>query len=92
MARAELAAHRRQEASQMTSKLMSRVAYLFRHDEINIYNEGDKSFNFTYNQHVGELTLLDFGIPIPLRTHGSSRHAEPPSVRSMPTIPTTSPT
>ena len=62
MARAELAAHRHKGASQMTSKLMSRAAYLFRHDEINIYNEGDKSFNFTYNQHVGELTLLDFGI------------------------------
>ena len=62
MARAELAAHRRKGGNQMTSKLMSRVAYLFRHDEINIYKKGDKSFNFTYNQHVSELTLLDFGI------------------------------
>ena len=62
MARAELAAHRHEGASQMTSRWMSRLTYIFRHEEINIYNKGDKSFNFNYNQHVGELTLLDFGI------------------------------
>lgn len=62
MGRAELIVHRHEDSSQMYSKLISRVAYLFRHDEINIYNKGDKSFNVTYNQHVGELTLLDFSI------------------------------
>ncbi len=37
-------------------------SYIFRHDDINIYNKGDRDYNFTYNQHTLNLQVIDFNI------------------------------
>ena len=37
-------------------------SYIFRHNDINIYDEGDKEYNITYNQHTINLSLLDFNL------------------------------
>ena len=39
-----------------------RFTYMYRRDEINIYNGGTKAFNFTYNQHVIQLLPLRFSV------------------------------
>ena len=62
MARAELIAHRPAGRERGKPKVMSHLAYTFRHDEINIYDEGNKAFNFTYNRHQAELSLVNFYI------------------------------
>jgi len=38
------------------------LSYTFHRDEINIYEQGDKDYNFTYNQHAVELSLLNFNV------------------------------
>lgn len=38
------------------------LSYLFRHDDINIYEGGKRDFNFTYNQHAVNLQALSFNI------------------------------
>ncbi len=60
--RVDYFAHRRSGNQLTTPRSMGRVSYIYHHDEINIYEDGDRAFNFTYNQHAGELSLLDFNI------------------------------
>lgn len=62
MARAELAAHRQAGREKGKPKVISHLAYTFRHDEINIYDKGNRAFNFTYNRHQAELSLMNFYI------------------------------
>ena len=38
------------------------LSYLFRHDDINIYEGGKRDYNFTYNQHAVNLQALNFNI------------------------------
>ena len=38
------------------------LSYAFHRDEVNIYEQGDKDYNFTYNQHAVELSLLNFNV------------------------------
>ena len=38
------------------------LSYEFRHNDINIYSEGIKSHNMTYNQHTADLKLLNFDV------------------------------
>ena len=38
------------------------LSYLFRHDDINIYEGGKRDYNFTYNQHAVNLQALSFNI------------------------------
>ena len=35
-------------------------SYIFRYNDINMYEKGDKGFNITYNQHTANLSLLNF--------------------------------
>ncbi|MCR5076539.1 MAG: patatin-like phospholipase family protein [Prevotella sp.] len=37
-------------------------AYTFRHNDINIYEQGHREYNTTYNQHTVQLNLFDFNI------------------------------
>ena len=62
MARAEIAAHHREGIKNKPSLLLSSFAYTYRRDEINMYDKGDKAFNFSYDQHIGEFSLIKFGI------------------------------
>jgi len=39
-----------------------RLAYIFRHSDINVYVEGDKEANVTFNQHAVDFTLFSFMI------------------------------
>ena len=38
------------------------LSYIFHRDEINVYERGEKDYNFTYNQHAAELSLLNFNV------------------------------
>ena len=38
------------------------LSYVFRHDDINIYEDGRRGYNFTYNQHSVNLQALSFNI------------------------------
>ena len=38
------------------------LSYEFRHNDINLYSEGIKSHNLTYNQHSADLKLLNFDV------------------------------
>lgn len=38
------------------------LSYVFRHDDTNIYEDGKRDYNFTYNQHSVNLQLLSFNI------------------------------
>lgn len=38
------------------------LSYVFRHDDTNIYQRGQRDYNFTYNQHSVNLQLLSFNI------------------------------
>ena len=38
------------------------LSYVFRHDDINIYEDGRRGYNFTYNQHSVNLQALKFNI------------------------------
>ena len=38
------------------------LSYVFRHDDINIYEDGKRGYNFTYNQHSVNLQALSFDI------------------------------
>jgi len=38
------------------------LSYIFRRDEINIYEKGEKDYNFSYNQHAAELSVLNFNV------------------------------
>lgn len=37
-------------------------SYIFRHDDINFYEHGDRAFNITYNQHTIDLAPINFNI------------------------------
>lgn len=37
-------------------------SYIFRHDDINFYEKGDRAFNVTYNQHTLLLAPINFNI------------------------------
>lgn len=39
-----------------------KLSYEYQHNDINIYNKGDKYVNGTYSHHIGDLNLLDFDI------------------------------
>lgn len=36
------------------------LSYIYRHNELNVYKNGDRVFNTTYNFHGADLTLFDF--------------------------------
>lgn len=38
------------------------LSYIFRHDDINIYEGGERDYNFVYNQHSVNLQMLSFNI------------------------------
>ena len=38
------------------------IAYTFRHNDINIYEKGDRNHSFVYNHHQGVLTPINFNI------------------------------
>lgn len=38
------------------------LSYIFHRDEINIYEKGEKDYNFSYNQHAAELAVLNFNV------------------------------
>lgn len=38
------------------------LSYIFRHDDINIYEGGKRDYNFTYNQHSVNLQMFSFNI------------------------------
>lgn len=38
------------------------LSYIFHRDEINIYEKGEKDYNFSYNQHAAELAILNFNV------------------------------
>ena len=38
------------------------ASYVFRHNDINIYEFGDKSYNLTYNQHTVQLAPFKFNV------------------------------
>lgn len=42
--------------------LRPRLSYILRHNDLNIYEKGNRKYSFTYNQHTGELSLLNFNI------------------------------
>lgn len=39
-----------------------RLSYIFRHNDVNLYYEGKRDFNMTYNYHAADLSLVDFNI------------------------------
>jgi NTE family protein len=39
------------------------VTYMFRRNDINVYEDGNKDYNITYNQHTAELALLNLDLP-----------------------------
>ena len=49
------------------------LSYVFRHDDINIYEDGKRGYNFTYNQHSVNLQALSFDI--------RNFSADPPELR-----------
>lgn len=53
MGRADISLHPRSFAHPSFS-------YIFRYNDINMYEKGDKGFNITYNQHTANLSLLNF--------------------------------
>ena len=38
------------------------MSYIYRYNDINVYHEGDKKYNITYNYHAVNLSLLDVSI------------------------------
>ena len=53
MGRADISFHPRSFAHPSFS-------YIFRYNDINMYEKGNKGFNITYNQHTANLSLLNF--------------------------------
>ncbi len=43
-------------------KFMGRMSYIYRRNELNIYDHGKKNHNVTYDQHSIDLALLNFNI------------------------------
>ena len=39
-----------------------KLSYLYRHNDLNVYEKGDKAYNATYNEHLVNLNLLDFNV------------------------------
>lgn len=39
-----------------------RLSYIFRRNDFNVYYEGDKDFNITYNQHTFDASVLNFDV------------------------------
>jgi NTE family protein len=39
-----------------------RLSYIFRHNDVNIYNGGSRDFNMTYNYHAVDFSVFDFNI------------------------------
>ncbi len=38
------------------------LSYSFYHNDVNLYDEGDRTFNITYNEHKIDLNLFDFNV------------------------------
>lgn len=38
------------------------LSYIYRHNDINVYEKGDKAYNATYNEHKVHLNIVDFNI------------------------------
>lgn len=38
------------------------LSYIFRHNELDVYTQGDKDYNITFNQHAAELSLFNFNL------------------------------
>ncbi len=55
MARADLALH-------PWSYVRPALSYIFRHNDISLYQEGLKNYSLTYNQHTAQLQLLNFNV------------------------------
>lgn len=47
-------------AIQPRSYIRPTLSYVFRHNDINLYQKGEKFYNMTYNQHTVELQLINF--------------------------------
>ena len=47
-------------AIQPRSYIRPTLSYVFRHNDINLYQKGEKYYNMTYNQHTVELQLINF--------------------------------
>ena len=41
---------------------LMRLSYQFRHNDLNVYYEGDRDFNLLYNQHTVELSVVNLNI------------------------------
>ena len=39
-----------------------RLSYIYRHNDVNLYYNGKRDFNMTYNYHAVDLSLFDFNI------------------------------
>lgn len=39
-----------------------KLSYLYRHNDLNVYDKGDRAYNATYNEHLVNLNLLDFNV------------------------------
>jgi len=55
MARADIALHPR-------SFTRPKFSYIFRYNDINVFEEGSKDFNITYDQHTANLSLINFNL------------------------------
>lgn len=55
MARADIALHPR-------SFTRPSFSYIFRYNDINVFEEGSKDYNITYDQHTANLSLLNYNI------------------------------
>ena len=39
-----------------------KLTYLYRHNDLNVYGGGDRSYNVTYNEHQANLNVFDFNV------------------------------
>lgn len=39
-----------------------KLSYLYRHNDLNVYHEGDRAYNTTYNEHQVNLNVFDFNV------------------------------
>ena len=38
------------------------LSYIYRHNDLNAYEEGDKAYSVTYNEHMVHLNVIDFNV------------------------------
>lgn len=62
VARADFSAFRDGKSQLTAPKMMSRVFYEFRHDNLDVYERGSKFYNITYNKHTAGISLVNFNI------------------------------